>query len=89
MTTGDATLAVGNATGEHIMFEITITNCASATQPKLIRHDITWQAATGTYVQGQGGGASTATAAVNGLQLLFESGNIASGDVTLYGVVNS
>lgn len=87
-TTGDASIAVGNASGEKIEFEFLI-NAPSAAAPTMIKHHIVWLNAGGNHVFNIGGGCSKAAAAVNGFRLLFESGNIATGDVTLYALANS
>jgi hypothetical protein len=87
--TSDATLAVGNAASERIQFEITFSAPNSTAFTKLFDIKHSYRASTGAVVVSHGGGESTATAAVNGIQLLFESGNIATGDVTLYGVANA
>lgn len=85
----NASNSVGNASNERIQFEITLNNPNSAAFYKLFDIKASYIGAGGTLIAGQGGGASLAAAAVNGLQLLFESGNIALGDVTLYGLANA
>ena len=66
-------------------------NDTSATYPT---KRATWSAsglwASGTYVYMQGGGeVDTQSVAVDGVQLLMSSGNIASGTISLYGIKNS
>lgn len=85
----DATLAVGNASDERIQFELTFSNLDSAAFKKMFDIKLSYIAATGALITGQGACQVVAVAAITGIQLLFESGNIAAGDVTLYGVVNA
>jgi hypothetical protein len=88
MTTGDASQAVGNAASERIRFTIKI-NAPSEALPTLFNYQIVWLNPSTAHIQNTGGGFSKASAAVVGLQLLFESGDASAYDVTLYGVANA
>jgi hypothetical protein len=79
-----ATDAVGNAAGEFITVEAICLNPAEAvTTQFLVRSS--WSQADGGHASFVGGGVRNAGQDTNGLQLLFESGNITSGNYALYG----
>jgi hypothetical protein len=80
-----ATHGIGNATGEKY------SGVLYADSPDLsnfmnVRHDGSFTAATGGTATIYGGGAYQTSGAITALRLLMESGNIASGTFTLYGV---
>lgn len=79
-TTGDAALGVGNAANERVRFTITLIEVAAP----LVYVDVDHIASTGAGIGGLGSGRLIAATAPLGFQLLFETGNIASGDVTHY-----
>lgn len=90
LTTTDAGQSIGNAATEGVQFEITIQQPSSGTRDKLITAILSWYNPSTVACGGQVHGAFVGvTTAVNALRLMFESGNIAVGDVTLYGVANS
>jgi len=75
---------VGNASTNYFNGTIELWNPASATQHKSIRHDSCSFSSGGTYYT-QGTGRYAATTAVTGIRILCSSGNITSGNFTLYG----
>lgn len=79
-----ATVSVGNAAAEGIFGSIYIDRIGSATKWPAIRWDIVYIDAGGRIVRTAGGGSRLATAAINMMQLLFESGNVAEGKVSVF-----
>lgn len=80
---------IGNATGESVAFAAIISNPADTVREKHIfgitgGHDAS-VAETATYFSGSYRGA---TSAIDGLRVLFASGNIATGEFSLYGLGN-
>ena len=80
-----ATAAVGNAASEHISFNIESRVMAVAALKTTFSYDSMLVNSVPGVTATRGGGYRDSAADVDGLQLLFESGNIASGDVTMYG----
>jgi hypothetical protein len=89
ITSSDAAFAVGNAAAASIRCEITVTNPDSATLKKVISSQAAWVDPSGRAIGAFKDCIVTATAAINGLRLLFESGDIAAGHVALYGLRNA
>lgn len=85
----DAGINTGNAADERIDIEITFSAPNSAAFKKMIRWAASWITSAGATCGGTGDAQVVAVAAINGVQLFFESGNIAAGDLTLYGVANA
>lgn len=84
------TFLIGNAANEKIDFEIIFQNPSSTAFYKNFMWRFAYnRAADSVVMEGQGGGSMLATAAMNGVRLLFSSGNVDEWDVTLYGVANS
>ena len=82
-----STFGVGNSTGECASFRLHVARPAASALFKLLTWESAWVAASGTMYRGVGGGRYTANAnAIDGLRVLFESGNIAAGVFNLYGV---
>lgn len=87
-----ATGSVGNASSEGISAIITFDNPESTSLHKYFYFNGIYAAAVSTpgRVYGfSGGGGYRATTAVNGIRLMFESGNIATGRATLYGMAKA
>jgi len=86
MTYQGATNSVGNASGESFNATLFFDN-PDATNLFTVRGNMTYLNASGG-VEGSiiGGGYVTAATAVTGIRFMFESGNIASGTFTLYGL---
>lgn len=86
-----ATYHVGNAAGEGIKGSLFLPNPSSATTNQQVRWQYT--AMTGAvspeFYSGWGGGYMVTAQDVDAVQFLFDSGNIASGVVRLYGRNNS
>lgn len=81
-----ANLAVGNASTEGVEGEVYIYNPASTAMHKRIKAHLAWSNASGNAGIIQSGGIYKGTSAVDGIQFLFESGNIASGTIRMYGL---
>jgi hypothetical protein len=82
------TFLIGSGAAEGISFAIWFHEPSSTAFMKRFHGDFNYTMSTGEMAGGVFGGTSLTTAAINGVQLLFSSGNIQSGDVTLYGVDN-
>lgn len=80
------TYSVGNASGEGIVFDILITAQQAGTMHALMSHKSTFVSATGYTTTIAGGARRLSTTVINAVRLLFESGNIASGVVVIYGL---
>jgi len=81
---------VGNAAGESISIVITMSNVNSATIPFCYGGETQAYANNGNAISQTVGGAlkvADRDAIINGLRLQFESGNIAAGEVKIYGIV--
>jgi hypothetical protein len=78
-------LAVGAGAGERIQISVSFEAVSEAHFQCFNLHTLGIMAsgALGTW---NGAGVRFAAAAINGFQLLFETGDIADGDVTLYGI---
>ena len=88
---GAVTMAndVGSAVGEGISFTLTLHNPSNAAIYKHIDGSSTWDQSVGNTVHTLFGGSWKAgTGAVDGIRMLFGSGNIESGKFSLYGVKN-
>jgi len=88
---GAVTMAnsVGSATGEAISFTLTLHNPSNTAIYKHIDGSSTWDQSSGNTVHTLFGGSWKAgTGAVDGIRMLFGSGNIESGKFSLYGVKN-
>jgi hypothetical protein len=85
-----ATRAVGNDAAEGIELEVQFSGPDSTTRHKLFKFSSAWLDGSGVLatVNG-GGGAKFATEAITGVELSFEGAAPASGDVTLYGILNA
>lgn len=85
-----AAQAVGSDTDQSVHFRIIINAPSNTSLNKTILYQAGHEATDDSGWQTEdGSGMRIATAAINAFQLIFESGNIAIGDVTLYGVANS
>lgn len=85
-----ANFSVGNGAAEGISFTIEINRPSDATYYTSISAFANWHTASTTSVGGVVyGGMRLSAQADDAVQLLFESGNISAGDVTLYGVLNA
>lgn len=82
LSSNDASLAVGNGSGDRIVFKITLTDPSTNAVHHPIFAEYAYISASGSLVAGRGGGRLIATDDILGFQLLFETGNIAAGDVT-------
>lgn len=85
----DASLAVGNAADEFIQFDLMFSDPSGGTKGMAVQGMVAYVASTGVHVGGIFSGRIKATANIEGIRLMFESGNIATGDATLYGIANS
>lgn len=83
---GSATSKVGSAAGEGIDAVIEFFVPSSTSQRKRFSWRGVFTAASGADATFAGGGSYGSTSAIVGVRLLFSSGNIASGEATLYGV---
>ena len=89
-TDNAATKGVGNASTEGISGKIWFYNPLNASVFTRVYFDAVWGSADSNYsAHVTGFGARKAAADVDAVQLLFESGNIASGEVRFYGVKSS
>lgn len=87
LTSETATYAVGNAAGESFNAVIFFGDPASTAQNKVFSWQGFYRAAAAIGQQCQGGGIVIgSTSAITGVQVLLESGNIASGEFQLFGV---
>lgn len=77
---------MGNAAAESGCFEIIMYDPTNATHTKLIEYHGVFLNELGELRQTAGGGVRQATAALNGAQILFSSGNIAEASYTVIGV---
>lgn len=81
----DATHAIGSAAGEFVSGEVVIRRPLGTSLTKIISARISYEAADGTLRQSFGAGRYiTNSNALQGVQLLFESGNLESGTVSAY-----
>ena len=76
----------GTATGEVTNCVYYLFNFNNASEYNFLTNEETQLSSTGTLFGSQGGGVSTVAQASNGLSLFMNSGNIASGTFTLYGL---
>lgn len=83
---GSATTKVGSTAGEGIDAVIEFFTPSSTTQRKRFAWRGAFTAASGNDQAFAGGGSYGSTSAIVGVRLQFSSGNIASGEATLYGV---
>lgn len=83
---GSATTKIGNAAGEGIDAVIEFFAPSTTAQRKRFSWRGAFTAASGNDATFAGGGSYGSTSAIVGVRLLFSSGNIASGEATLYGV---
>ncbi len=82
-----ASRSVGNDADQGVSFAIWMHSPSSTSLTKRFNyHSGFEQADEGAYGHVNGSGMRDSTSAVNAVQLLFESGNIAAGTVALYGV---
>lgn len=81
--------SVGNAAAEGCAGQIRLCRVGSATLHPLFSFDVMAVNANGNTVRFVGGGSRSNGAAINAVQLLFESGNIASGRVIVVGHRNA
>ena len=89
LASGEAGEAVGNASAEGISGRVWLYNPLSATVYTRANITTAMGSAANRFTWSTGGGQRSATADVDAVQLLFESGNIASGEVRFYGVKDS
>lgn len=81
----NATQAIGSAAGEFAAGSITVLQPLGTTFTKMIQTNISYAGADGTIrTVGGAGRYVTATSALQGIQLLFESGSVESGTVRAY-----
>lgn len=83
------TYLIGNASTEGIAFAIYFHAPSSSSLYKRFHGTWNYGRADGGSMHGDFSGTFRSAIAMSGLRFLFSSGNIASGDVTLYGVANS
>lgn len=85
---GDMVLAVGigSDTGEGLSFRLVLSNPAGTALHKRAKWDGTYISNGATATQFWGGGARMAVADVDGMQFLFNGGNITSGNIIAIGV---
>ena len=84
--------AIGNAANEGIVGTVRVMNPHTSTFTKIKMGHGIWVAQNGAYNalgQSIGGGARLENAQVNAIQFFWSSGNIASGEIIMYGLVNA
>jgi hypothetical protein len=81
-----ANLAVGNASTEGVHANIFMYNPAGTSQHKRFLCESTWSNASGNAGIVNVCGIYKATAAITGVQFLFETGNIVGGSIRMYGL---
>lgn len=81
-----ASAAQGNASGEHSGFHILINNPSNAALPTSIEWTGSHDEAAGPIRAVQGAGRYNTAAAIDGIRILAESGNLVSGRMTLFGL---
>jgi len=77
--------ALGNNNGENIYFVVTIADVHSTSNQKEISIQSCYSGWTNKYEQLSGGGRNDAVVAVDGVRIKFGSGDVSSGELTLYG----
>ena len=77
--------ALGNNNGENIYFVVTIADVHSTSNQKEISIQSCYSGWTNKYEQLSGGGRNDDIVAVDGVRIKFGSGNVSSGELTLYG----
>jgi hypothetical protein len=81
--------SVGNAASKSANYEITIFNPSSTAFSKQITwHGTTIRSGSGYATNSSGGGHNTGTAALTGIRMAVDNGNILAGKFRLYGVAN-
>lgn len=83
------TTGVGNQSHEHLTFELTINNPASAVYDTQVKLQASYKNASDQTTLAIASGSYKLPAAMNGVRLKFNSGNIDAGDVTLAALANS
>ena len=81
--------AVGNAAAESISATIMFDNPESSTQYKFFSFQGSYYAAVGRLYGYFGGGMWVSTTAITAVRIMFESGTIASGRASLYGITKA
>lgn len=81
--------SVGNAAGEHYNATVHFQNPEVTTDFVAFYAIGSYVTAGGQYAVFHGGGMFATVGAITGIRLMFESGNIASGGISLYGVKKS
>lgn len=84
-----ATAAVGNASNEGCAGIITIEKKGDSSAWPIIGYEVNYLDASSRARYNKGSATRRTAATINAIQLLFESGNIASGTVKIYGITNS
>jgi hypothetical protein len=79
--------AVGNASTEGVSGTVTILGQTNTAQHTRTTFDIGWGNTSGALVGVHGTGARLAAQDTDGVQFLFESGNISSGSYAVYGLI--
>ncbi|MBL4720126.1 MAG: hypothetical protein JKY20_03200, partial [Alphaproteobacteria bacterium] len=82
-----ATFAVSSASGEAAQVHANL-EFSGVAHKQIIEFKSAFVATLGNASYQVGSGYRNAAAAINAIQLLFESGNVSDGDVTLYGVLS-
>jgi len=77
--------ALGNNNGENIYFVVTIADVHSTSNQKEISIQSCYSGWTNKYEQLSGGGRNNDIVAVDGVRIKFGSGDVSSGELTLYG----
>jgi hypothetical protein len=82
---------IGNAANEGFVAIVRVINPHTSTFTKVSVNDGVYVNTTAGYasISGQGGFARKENAQVNAIQFFYNSGNIASGEVIMFGIVNS
>lgn len=83
------TFLIGNASTEGISFQIEIEAPSSASLYKRFNGKYSYGRADGGEMGGRFSGTIRTATAINGFQFYFNTGNIAAGDVTLWGLANA
>lgn len=81
-----ANFAVGNGAAEGVEFRVLLLAPSSAARKARLLYDVGWYAANDQAGRGAGNGHRDAAADVDGVRFFFESGNIASGQVAMWGL---
>jgi len=79
-------VGVGSAAGEAVEFELSLTDPADTNFNTLLDFEGAYESSSALLTNMSGGGRLQSASAVNGLQLLFGTGNIALAELVLWGL---